>query len=421
VHFPKGSVAFLLFQKFPGLSQTHRFVFARLGFDLVERLNASLQTIPCKFDCELVRGKRKPKWHSLPDCKGKRQAQDEYARLKTDMKGGGYVEPSKITVLQFLERWLKHIKPNVSPRTHERYEQIALKNIAPLLGAKILSKLMPIDISDAYAKALADGRRDGKGGLSPRTVHHMHRVFYSALGQAERWKMIVRNPAALLEKRDRPKIERKSVSTIDAPATASVLDAARERRLFIPLVLGSLCGLRRGEITALRWRSIDLDRGQLAVVASTEQTDAGVIREKEAKSGRARTIALPSLAVEELRRWRLAQAEELLRLGIRPDDSWHVVTQTDGSPLQPRSLTHVVSAFLKEWRVTLHGLRHSHASHLLASNVHPKIVQERFGHSSIAITMDIYSHLMPNMQGDAAATVDGVLRAAINKLAEDIG
>ena len=127
------------------------------------------------------------------------------------------------------------------------------------------------------------------------------------------------------------------------------------------------------------------------------------------------------MAVEELRRWRVQQAQELLRLGVRANDDWHVVTQVDGSPLQPRSLTHVVSAFLKEWKVTLHGLRHSHASHMLASNIHPKIVQERLGHSSIAITMDIYSHLMPNMQGEAAAAVDGVLRAAINKRTDDVG
>ncbi|MGY3575495.1 tyrosine-type recombinase/integrase [Bradyrhizobium sp. USDA 4504] len=364
-------------------------------------------------------GKRKRKWHSYKG--SKRQAQTECARLISEVKAGAYVEPSKTTVTEFLTRWLKHIKPNVSPRTHERYEQIATKNIAPLIGAKILSKLQPIDVSEAYGKALQSGRRDGKGGLSPRTVHHMHRVLYSALNQAERWKLIVRNPAALLEKRDRPKIERKAVRTIDAPSTAAVFDAARERRLFVPLILASLCGLRRGEITALRWKAVDLENGQLAVVASTEQTDAGAIREKEAKSGRARTVALPAMAVEELRRWRVAQAQELLRLGVRADDDWHVVTQADGSPLQPRSLTHVVSAFLKEWRVTLHGLRHSHASHLLVSNIHPKVVQERLGHSSIAITMDIYSHLMPNMQGEAAAAVDGAMRAAIKKRTDDVG
>jgi integrase len=254
---------------------------------------------------------------------------------------------------------LLHIKPNVSPRTHERYQQLAKTNIAPLIGAKVLSKLQPIDISVAYAKALESGRRDGKGGLSPRTVHHMHRVLFSALDQAERWKMVNRNPAALLERRDRPKIEKKSVTTIDASTTATVMDAARERRLFIPLLLAALCGLRRGEITALRWKSVDLDNAQLAVVASTEQLDAGPVREKEAKSGKARTVALPSLAVEELRRWRVAQAEELLRLGIRADDSWHIVTQADGSTIQPRSLTHAMSKFLKARNITLHGLRHS--------------------------------------------------------------
>ncbi|MBP1297582.1 site-specific integrase [Bradyrhizobium elkanii] len=364
-------------------------------------------------------GKRKRKWHSFKGTK--RQAQDECARLITEVKAGDYIEPSKLTLAEFFDRWLKHIKPNVSKRTHERYSDLLTKNLAPLLGAKILSKLQPIDISGAYATAIESGRRDGKGGLSPRTVHHMHRVLHTSLNQAERWKLIARNPAALLEKRDRPKIERKPVRTIDAPATAAALDAARERRLFIPLVLGVLCGLRRGEITALRWRSIDLDNAQLAVVASTEQTDAGEVSEKEAKSGRARTVALPAMAVEELRRWRVAQAQELLRLGVRPDDDWHVVTQADGSSLRPRSLTHSVSDFLKEWRVTLHSLRHSHASHMLASKVHPKVVQERLGHSSIAITMDIYSHLMPNMQGEAAAAVDGVLRAAINKRTDDVG
>jgi len=350
----------------------------------------------------------------------KLEARKELRKLVRSGDTGEHVPPNRITLSQFFDRWLRHIKPNVAPRTYERYAQIATKNIGPLLGAKLLSKLQPIEISEAYGKALESGRHDGKG-LSPRTVHHVHRVLYSALSQAERWKLIARNPAALLEKRDRPKIERKPVTTIDAATTATVFEAARERRLFIPLVLASLCGLRRGEITALRWKSVDLDAGQLAVIASTEQTDAGAIREKEAKSGKTRTIALPSLAVEELRRWRLSQAQELLRLGVRAGDNWHVVTQADGSPLQPRSLTHVVSAFLKEWGVTLHKLRHSHASHMLASNVHPKIVQERLGHSSIAITMDIYSHMMPNMQGEAAAAVDEALRTALSRRVKDKG
>jgi hypothetical protein len=167
-----------------------------------------------------------------------------------------------------------------------------------------------------------------------------------------------------------------------------------------------LGGIERNECEVL----IDPDRDQLDAECAEKAID---IAQRNA------AYALPSLAVDELRGWRLAQAEELLRLGIRADDNWHVVTQADGSPLRPRSLTHAVSEFLKEWRITLHGLRHTHAGHLLALKEHPKVV--RLGYSSIAITMDIYSHLMPNMQEDAAAAVDGVLRAAIKKRSDDIG
>jgi integrase len=356
-------------------------------------------------------GKRKRKWHSL-DAKGKREAQIECAELISAMNGGTYIEPSKTTLVEFLERWLTHIKPNVSILTHERYADIARKNISPLIGGLILNKIQPVHISEAYAKALVCGRRDGKGGLSPRTVHHMHRILKQALGQAVRWNVLVKNPADL-DKKDRPKVEKKAVATIDAAETMKAIEEAREKRLLVPILLGSMAGARRGEICALRWKSVDLGRTQAAIIASIEQSKLGC-REKETKGSKCRTLALPSLLVEELKAWRVRQAQELLRLGIRPDGETLVVTQPDGSGLQPRSLTHAVSAFMKARgsKVRLHGLRHSHASHLLAENVHPKIVQERLGHSSIAITMDIYSHLMPNMQADAAAKVDAALRSA---------
>jgi integrase len=344
-------------------------------------------------------GKRKLKWHSFKG--NKRAAQIECARLISEMQDGSYIAPTKMNLSQFFEKWLTHVEPNVSRRTHERYSQLLLRNLAPVIGGKLLSKLQPADVSEAYAILVRD--------LSPRTVHHVHRALSSALSQAERWKLIARNPAALLERRDRPRIEKKPVTVIDAPTTAQVLDAARERRLFIPILLATLCGLRRGEITALRWKSVDLERGQLAVIGSTEQCDDGSIREKDSKSGRSRTVALPAMAIEELRRWKAGQGEELLLLGVRADENVHVVTRADGEPLQPRSLTHVISAFLEQWGVTLHGLRHTHASLLLASGVHPKVAQERLGHSSISITLDTYSHLMPNMQGEAAASLDRML------------
>ena len=355
-------------------------------------------------------GKRKRKWHALA-ASGKRQAEIECSELIAKINGGTYLEPSKTSVAQFLDRWLDHIRSQVSPRSHERYAELARKNIAPLLGAVILSKLQPAQISAAYAKALASGRRNGKGGLSPRTVHHMHRVLKQALGQAQRWQILPRNPCDAV---DPPKVERKPLDTYDLSQTVAALDALRDTRMHIPTVLAVLCGLRRGEIAALRWKSVDLAAGKLAVVESMEQTAKGT-RLKETKSGRSRNVALAATVIDELNAWRVRQAQELLRLGVRPDGDTFVVTQADGSPLQPRSITHEWVRLLGKRglrRIRFHDLRHAHATHLLASGVHPKVASERLGHSKVGITLDLYSHVMPGMQEDAVAKVDAALRAA---------
>jgi integrase len=191
-------------------------------------------------------------------------------------------------------------------------------------------------------------------------------------------------------------------------------------RMFIPALLGVLCGLRRGEIVALRWRNVDLSNASIAVVESAEQTKDSV-RYKETKSGRGRNVRLSTTVLDELKAWRLKQAQEFLQLGVRPDGDTFVVTKADGSPLQPRSLTHewvrlVSNSGLR--RIRFHDLRHSHATHLLASEVHPKIASERLGHSKVGITLDLYSHVMPGMQEDAVARVDEALQAAIQSAAK---
>jgi integrase len=286
---------------------------------------------------------------------------------------------------------------------------------APLLGGLALTKLQPAHISQAYAKALATGRRDGSGGLSARTVTHMHRVLREALQQAVRWQLLARNPADAVKP---PKVERKQMSVLDTDATVELIEAARDTALFVPILLGLRCGLRRGEVVALRWRNVDLERGQISIVTSAEQTDRGV-REKEPKNGKGRTIVLSATEIEELRSHRLRQAESLLALGVRLTDDHHVVTRDDGQPLQPRSLTHAFVKFVRRIcslpHIRLHDLRHSHATHMLAAGIHPKIAQERLGHSSVGITLDLYSHVLPGMQAEAASQVDALLRAALDR------
>jgi len=212
---------------------------------------------------------------------------------------------------------------------------------------------------------------------------------------------------------DPPKVERKAMQTYDMAQTAALLDLLRPTRMLVPIVLAVLCGLRRGEIAALRWKNVDLSAASMAVAESAEQTKAG-IRYKEPKSGKARTIALSTTVVEELRAWRLRQAKELL-LGSRASGDTFVVTQADGSPLQPNSLTHEWVRLIEPTglpRLRFHDLRHAHATHLLAPGVHPKVASERLGHSKVGITLDLYSHVMPGMQEDAVAKVAAAFRAA---------
>lgn len=357
-------------------------------------------------------GKRKRKWHSFRGTK--RQAQVECARLIAEMKGGTYLEPSKTTTAQFLYRWLEHIKSRVSPRTYVRYEELAKQNLIPAIGATALTELRPAHIAETYAKALSSGRRDGAGGLSPRTVLHMHRILKQALKQAVRWRVLTHNPADAV---DPPKVERKAMETYDLPATVELIAAARGTKMFIPVILAVLCGLRRGEIAALRWKNVDLEAGQMAIAESAEQIGKN-IRYKPPKSGRARTVALSATVVEELKARRVAQAQELLKLGVALSGETFVAAHADGTPFQPSFITHEWVDMIRGTKLAhrrFHDLRHAHATHLLSSGVHPKVASERLGHSKVGITLDLYSHVLPGMQEDAAARIDAALQSAAAK------
>jgi integrase len=239
----------------------------------------------------------------------------------------------------------------------------------------------------------------------------MHRILKQALRQAVRWQILTRNPADAV---DPPKVERKAMQTYDMGQTGELIDKVRETPLLAPVILAVLGGLRRGEIIALRWRHVDFTGRQLAVTESAEQTAAGV-RLKETKSGRSRTVALSQSMADELQAHKVRQARELLALGVRQTGETFIVVQFDGKPIQPQTLTHMWMQFVVDSglpRIRFHDLRHAHATHLLMAGVHPKIASERLGHSKIGITLDLYSHVMPGMQEDAAAKVDAALIAA---------
>jgi integrase len=348
------------------------------------------------IDARDAAGNRKRRWYSFHGTK--RDAQRRCAELVAETRGGAAASPERLTVEQYLERWLEHMRPLVSPKSHQRYCQMARANLIPVIGTTPIAKLSPMQISGAYATMI-------RNGLAPATVIHVHRLLSQALKHAVRWRILPVNPCNDVSP---PRFERRELRVWDTQTMAAALDASRGWQCHIPILLASLCGMRQGEIAALRWRHIDLDRGLIAVVEAVEQTSAGV-RIKPPKSGKGRSVTLPTLAVTELRQWRARQAEGILRLGIRPNEDTRVVTRGDGLPMRPSAIYQSWTRFLADSglpRIRFHDLRHSHATALLSSGIHPKVASERLGHARVGITLDVYSHVIGNMQDEAAAAID---------------
>jgi len=351
----------------------------------------------------------------------RRAAEKELRRLLRTLDTGEHVDPTRMTVRQWLVMWLSAISTEISPKSHERYSEIVANFIVPALGNLPLVKLAPSHIQEAYNKWATTGRRDGKtGGLSPLTRRYIHSVIRSALGRAVEQQLLARNPADAFKKR-LPKVERKKMTALTAEESARLLEAIKQTSAYWPTLIALSTGMRRGEILALRWKNIDLDRGAVRVVESLEQTKAG-LRFKSPKTEKTRAITLPAFAVEELRRLRRQQAEEMLSLGVRQTGESLACAHPDGEPMQPRSLTHEfakqVSRVKGVPRVRFHDLRHSHATQLLLSGVHPKVAQERLGHSTITTTLDLYSHVTDTMQSEAAERLDATFRFAITRIAD---
>jgi integrase len=367
-------------------------------------LRYSLGTAPAtgrrKIATATVRGTRK-------------EAEKELRRLLRSLDTGEHVDPSSLTVRGWLSQWLEIIRPEIAARSHAGYADIVAGRLIPAFGRLPLAKLSPAEIQAAYTAWSTGGRRDGKdGSLAPESVRLIHRVLNTALNRAVEMQLITRNPAQVLRKR-LPKTERVEMATLRPDQMEDLFDAIRATPLYWPVMLALTTGMRRGEILALRWNNVDLDRGIIRVVESIEQTAAG-LRAKAPKSGKGRSIDLPMFAIEELRRLKRQSAEEPLKLGIRQTGDSLVCVQPDGSPMRPNVITNYFHRVAQRLGLPIHfhSLRHTHATELLSAGVHPKVAQERLGHASVSMTLDVYSHVTGPLRDDAATKIDAVFRGA---------
>jgi integrase len=321
--------------------------------------------------------------------------------LKTEQDGAGMPE-GRETVATFFAMWLDSIKYAIRLTTWTRYEQYVRLHLVPVLGSVRLTKLEPHHLQRLYKHRL-------DAGSSPTTVHHLHAVVHRGLRQAVRWNLAARNVAELV---DPPRVRRHEMSVLDAEQARRFLDAARGSRLEALFVLAVSTGMREGELLALRWRDVDLSSARLSVTATVQRV-RGKLRVGEPKTAKSRRrIALTAGAVEALQRHRAAQAEERLRAAEWAD--------LDLVFPNRRGRHHEVSDLLKDEfrpvleraglpRMRFHDLRHTAATLMLARGVHAKVASEMLGHSTIGITLDLYSHVSEGMQSEAAQAIDGLL------------
>jgi integrase len=232
-----------------------------------------------------VTGKKRQKWHTFVG--NKKKAHAELTRLLYELNTGAYVEPTKLTLKDYLERWLSdYAKTNVSGKTYERYEEIIRKHLVPALGGTPLSNLRPLHIQGYYAHALQTGKKRGEAvtGLSAQTVLHHHRILREALGRAVKWQLLVRNPADAVEP---PKPPRREMRAINEAQTAWLLEVARGTRLYVPVLLAVTSGMRRGEFLALRWPDVDFITGSPRYAAQSNKLtpESASNRQKGKKAG----------------------------------------------------------------------------------------------------------------------------------------
>jgi integrase len=345
----------------------------------------------------------------------KRDALTALNEAQSTIQRGIYVEPSKLSVKTFLvDHWLPAIESGLRKSTFQGYHSAIRSHVLPRLGEMRLQALTPDGLNAFYAALLKEGRRDGKGGLSPNTVHNVHVMLHKALHDAVRWNYFPRNVAEFSDP-PRQTSSGKAMRTWTPEELRSFLLFVENDPLFAAWVLSASTGMRRGEVLGLRWQDIDFDRRRLAIRQTIISIDYRVeISEPKTARGR-RSVALDTGTVTALRAHRAAQNQDKLKLGEAYQDMGLVFCRADGTPVHPDRFSQMFDKHVKDSgipRICLHDLRHTHASLALAAGIHPKVVSERLGHSTVAFTMDVYSHAIPSMEAEAAETIANLVRGS---------
>jgi integrase len=335
------------------------------------------------------------------------KTRQEVARLLAsalrDKEKGLPIVGDKQTVAQYMSEWLAIIKPTLRESAWARYEEISRLHIVPTLGQITLSRLTAQQLNTIYAQKLTEG-------LSPSTVNYVHRTLHKALGDALRADLVQRNVADL-DTPPRKAENEMEVFTLEQAHT--FLHAIRGDRLEALYVMAITSAMRQGELLALRWQDVDLEAGAVQVRVSQRKIKGQFVVNAPKTARGKRKVALTAIAVEALQQHRVLQIAERLAQGPAWQDKDLVFPNELGERMNAINVyRHRFLPLLKKAGLPLirfHDLRHTSATLLLLQGVHPKVVSEMLGHSTVSITFDLYSHVLPEMQRDATAALDKLL------------
>ncbi len=368
---------------------------------IIKRRGSNNYTIVLQLGLDPSTGKRKQQWITAGT--SKREAEKQMTKLIHELDSGNYLKPDKTIMKEYFERWLSdYAKPNLSPRSYDRYTGIISKYFIPELGHIKLTQLKPEHLQKHYTTGI-------NKGLSARTIRYHHALIHIALQTAMKWGLINRNVADAV---DPPRFKRSTMQTWSENEVNCFLDTARESHYYSLFYTALFTGMRRGELLALRWQDVDFIYSQIYINRSLHQLRDGTYIFTQPKSEKSRrTIAMSASLLLVLSEYRRTKEAEALLLGKTVNEA-DLVFNNSGKPLRPNTVTYAwerMAARAGVKVIRLHDARHTHASLMLKQGIHPKIVQERLGHTSIQMTLDTYSHVAPGIQEAAAESFDKLL------------
>jgi len=318
---------------------------------------------------------------------------------------GVFIEPASISLNEYLDKWLlESAKPRLREATFENYRYLSNLYIREKLGSRKLSDIKPFDVQKLYNYLT-------EKGLSARTVRYVHAILTSAFSQAVKWQMLVVNPCNVVTL---PRLKKTEMKAFSPEEARRFLEAAKDDKHGLVFAFALASGMRPEEYLALQWKDIDFEKNTATVQRTLIWRKGGGWYFSEPKTAKSRrTLPMPKNYFIELKRHKRLQAEQMLKLGQSYERNNFVFATDEGKPLYLRNLRKRNFAKILEKAdltgLRLYDLRHSTATLLLSEGINPKIVSERLGHASIVLTLDTYSHVLPDMQKEATSKLGQML------------